>query len=110
MALLLSSLYSSHAADEATLAVCLATAAKLARQCIDGRNHVTTGLRSVQDTPSILQQASPYLLATAMMPVNILMAVWRAGVNSPLDQRHVAALARRLQEASGGRIMTITLC
>jgi hypothetical protein len=50
------------------------------------------------DTKSILDQAEPYRLATARLPLNALTQVWTIGSNRPVDLKHAQSLCRIFKE------------
>lgn len=58
---------------------------------------------SFQETDSIYQQARPYLLATAKMPIDALTSTWRIGKNRQLDRQHVANLCQTFQQGNLAR-------
>lgn len=49
-------------------------------------------------TESVVEQAKPYLLATAKFPVDALTAVWKVGSNRQTDTKHVQSLYRIFKE------------
>lgn len=52
----------------------------------------TKNVSIIQETESARQQALPYLLATARIPISVLTAVWKVGQNRSLDFEHVQDL------------------
>ncbi|KAL0929315.1 uncharacterized protein CTRU02_215768 [Colletotrichum truncatum] len=50
------------------------------------------GLRVFQDGESAREQAQPYLILTARMPIRALSTQWSIGKNRKVDQRHVQRL------------------
>jgi hypothetical protein len=50
------------------------------------------------DTKSILDQAEPYRLATAKLPLNALTPVWTIGSNRSVDFKHAQSLCRIFKE------------
>jgi len=49
-------------------------------------------------TESVVEQAKPYLLAVAKLPVDVLIAAWKVGSNRQTDTRHVQSLYRIFKE------------
>lgn len=47
---------------------------------------------NIQETKSARQQALPYLLATARIPIKVLTTEWKIGQNRSLDFKHVQDL------------------
>lgn len=47
---------------------------------------------------SVIEQAKPYLLATAKFPISALTAVWKVGHNRQIDAKHVQNLYRIFKE------------
>lgn len=56
-----------------------------------------------QETDSIYQQAKPYLLATAKLPLDALTCSWRIGNNRRLDPQHVANLCQSFHHGNLAR-------
>jgi hypothetical protein len=50
------------------------------------------------DTKSILDQAEPYRLATARLPLDALTPVWTVGSNRPVNVKHAQSLCRIFKE------------
>jgi hypothetical protein len=49
-------------------------------------------------TKSVVEQAEPYLLATAKFPISALTSVWKVGRNRQVDRKHVQSLQRIFKE------------
>lgn len=84
---------------------------KRSAQCAPHSTRPAKTGRRLTDSESIRQQARPFLLATAKMPVKVLRAEWVDGSNRPLDQQHVAtlssALARGIERTCYGNYLIV---
>ena len=58
---------------------------------------------SFQETDSILEQARPYLLSVARLPVEALTSTWNQGQNRRLDHRHVEDLCETFLQGNLAR-------
>lgn len=67
---------------------------KSRRKSSNHQDHVANKTKniSIQETESARQQARPYLLATARIPIRVLTAQWKIGQNRSLDFEHVQNL------------------
>jgi hypothetical protein len=53
---------------------------------------------ALSGTKSVLEQAKPYLLTTAKVPIGVLTTVWKVGKNRRVDNKHAQRLCQIFKE------------